>query len=180
MSHGLFSQDISNTAPFDQHSAWLHHISQAAGREHLLMMISPAERWRGGKRERARANTQAVDVSRPACHPVGFLRQRCIGGSIRLICEIVSHCVCPFKKVHLRLVSYHEGKRIEDHSLILLAFFGSARVARTLRFVELLWPQPVRLYVWLQQVCWLSRSDKWHRVRGGLRGREVEAKKPSK
>ena len=91
---------------------WLHQLRDGEDGEE--------EEERGARARSA----QAVHVSRPACHLVEFLRQRCIGGSIRLICEIVYHCVCPFKKVHLRLMSYHEGKRIEDSNWLISASRG--------------------------------------------------------
>ena len=89
----------------------------------------------------------------------------------------------PFSKcvgVTPSLVSRAQSRQIYSLASMVLsdtALFGwlfSAVLDRheALRFVELLWPQPVRLSVWQQQVCWISRSDKWHRVRGGLRGRK--------
>ena len=66
---------------------------------------------------------------------------------------------------------------IRRHGFLLLLYFGSASVARTLRFVELLWPQPVSLYVRRQQVCYKSRSHKRRLVRDNLGGRQVAAKK---
>ena len=61
----------------------------------------------------------------------------------------------------------------QDHALTLLLFFGSARLARNgLRLQDLLNFCGLIPCSACQQVCCISRSDKWHRVGGGLRGRE--------